>query len=77
MTKVYYTVGKANTTEKVVCNSYPLAEELVARNPGWEITTHYSPIESEKAKPVSPMAKAMLEQFGFVSEKLKDRIVTI
>lgn len=73
MTRVYYLVGTDGYTTR--CNTYASAVKQASANKRFSIETCYEEIEEGKAKPVSPMAKAMLEQFGVVSAKLKDKVV--
>lgn len=73
MTRVYYLVGTDGYTTR--CNTYASAVKQASADKRFSIETRYEEIEEGKAKPVSPMAKAMLEQFGVVSAKLKDKVV--
>lgn len=73
MTRVYYLVGTDGYTTR--CNTYASAVKQASADKRFSIETRYEEIEKGKAKPISPMAKAMLEQFGVVSAKLKDKVV--
>lgn len=75
MTRVYYLVGTDGYTTR--CNTYASAVKQASTDKRFSIETHYEEIEEGKAKPVSPMAKAMLEQFGVVSAKLKDKVAMV
>lgn len=72
MTRVYYMVGRNGYETR--CNTYGSALKQAAADRNYRIRLCYEEVE-EKKPTLSPMRKAMIEQFGYVSPKFKDRVV--
>ena len=72
MTRVYYMVGRDGYETR--CNTLASAQTQAKAGNGYHIRTCYETIE-EKKPTLSPIRKAMIEQFGFVSPKFRDKVV--
>ena len=72
MTRVYYMVGTNGYETR--CNTLASAQKQASADSRYRIRTCYEEVEEEKPT-LSPMRKAMIEQFGYVSPKFKDKVV--
>lgn len=57
-----------------VCRTWESAQKQKAQNPRYTITEFFETVEEKKPE-MSPIRKAMLEQFGYVSASLRDKVV--
>lgn len=72
MRQLFYRVGCDGYY--TVCTTWEIAQKQKAQNPNYIIKEFLETVPETPAK-ISPIRKAMLEQFGYVSQKLRDKVV--